>query len=176
MQFLLLTLVISLSLLIVKAVDRSKFRTCQDSSFCRRYRHRAPISHEAYSIDKSSLHRVKSNQLIGEVRSSLASSPLRLSIEVQRIGSVRLKITENIPRWQVSKLSRVFRCFLTVTYSRPIFFKPAVLLMVNSPKLLILKNCLLIFSRFLWIHFLLLNLSLLLVIRVSLLYITLLLR
>lgn len=39
----------------VMAVDRSKFRTCEQTSFCRRHRHNAPKTHNHFFLEKSSI-------------------------------------------------------------------------------------------------------------------------
>ena len=69
------------------AVDRSKFRTCQDTLFCRSFRH--PPSRE-YAVIPGSL---LADEAQGVVKCSL-SDDLHLSLQALASGTVRLKISE----------------------------------------------------------------------------------
>jgi len=86
----------------VNAVDRSKFRTCGDTGFCRRYRGKSgPAFEQPYNLDLDSV-RAHDGRVTGKVNggSHINSTPLNLNIEIYTSGSVRLKITEEEPRWQ----------------------------------------------------------------------------
>lgn len=82
------------------SVDRSKFRSCADTGFCRRHRGRtAPIGGDAniYKLDMESITRNADGQLLGNVVAGALS--LKLLISVCRGGAVRVKITEEGDRW-----------------------------------------------------------------------------
>ena len=83
------------------AVDRSKFRTCKDTSFCRRHRN-SDIS-STYSVVPSSL-RVTDSTVVGELRSSeVGAPPFTLDVRFYRTGAARVRVTEKTdqaPRWE----------------------------------------------------------------------------
>lgn len=77
-------------------VDRSKFRTCADTGFCRRHRGATPLPGTEARLDMGSIAQ-KDGQLLGRVIAGAIS--LRLLISVCRGGAVRVKITEDEDRW-----------------------------------------------------------------------------
>lgn len=84
-------------------VDRSKFRTCQDTGFCRS--HRLPLSSGAakYSLVQPTVSSgsLWSSQLAGDN----GDDSLRLTISFLSSGAVRVKIAEaNTNRWQPTDL------------------------------------------------------------------------
>lgn len=117
-------------LTVCHAVDRSKFRTCADTGFCKRYRglegprdgHNVSSAgitsvdhnlifgiptpsdcvffHFQYALDLSTL-KSADGILTGKVYSPAAEKQLNLRVFVLSSGSVRLKITEDSDRWQV---------------------------------------------------------------------------
>jgi hypothetical protein len=96
--------ILSLLVVVVLGVDRSKFRTCQDTGFCRRHRGATgplPGSDAAYKLDIESV-RQADGQLFGKVVAGALS--LKLLISVCRGGAVRVKITEEEDRWAPAEL------------------------------------------------------------------------
>ena len=95
-------LVCVLSSAIVTAVDKSKFRTCDQTGFCRRHRKHQPKSH--YRVDASSI--VKEN---GRVKATLVGGPaeavpLPIEITFLTTGVARVRITDpSKERWQPPK-------------------------------------------------------------------------
>ena len=86
-----------------EAVDRTKFRKCSDTGFCRSFRN-APTTPVQYSLDLDSVKET-GGQLIGKVSVPSAASvesskQLNLRVSVLASGSVRLKISEEKERWQ----------------------------------------------------------------------------
>ena len=88
-----------LSSAIVTAVDKSKFRTCDQTGFCRRHRKHQPKSH--YRVDASSI--IKEN---GRVKATLVGGPaeavpLPIEITFLTTGVARVRITDpSKERWQ----------------------------------------------------------------------------
>ena len=86
-----------------EAVDRTKFRKCSDTGFCRSFRN-APTTPVQYSLDLDSVKET-GGQLVGKVSVPSAASvesskQLNLRVSVLTSGSVRLKISEDKERWQ----------------------------------------------------------------------------
>lgn len=109
------------------AVDKSKFRTCADTGFCRRYRNKEPptnglnvsycsllplmicfsdnfsvVSLLQYALDLSTLHSIDGS-LVGKVSAPTSGKDLSLRVSVLSSGSVRVRVTEEVKRWQVLK-------------------------------------------------------------------------
>lgn len=85
------------------AVDRSKFRTCKDTGFCRKYRFDGDTSiRPGYFVDTLSVN--EHNEVEGKVMSSAdgnINESLVLKVSLVNNGLFRLKITENNKvRWQ----------------------------------------------------------------------------
>ena len=99
-----LCLVVALSLLLhlsqrAEAVDRSKFRTCADTGFCRRHRGAAAV--HTYRVEGGSL-RVSRDVIEGRISGSTGahSGELKLQITICESDAIRIKISEEKPRWQ----------------------------------------------------------------------------
>lgn len=102
------------------SVDRSKFRTCGDTGFCRRYRGKAPANYQVifyycthqsmltfsfnnqYEVDIDSVNAVP-NHFEAKLRGTdnHDSKKLNLQVSFYTSGTARVKITEDSPRWQV---------------------------------------------------------------------------
>eukprot|EP00949_MAST-11_sp_MAST-11-sp1_P000081 g81.t1 len=84
-----------------EAVDRSKFRKCGDTGFCRRYRGHVPKSH--FHIDASSISlpgqdgSIMRAKIIGGPEGSI---PLDLAIHFYANGVARMRVREPKTRWQ----------------------------------------------------------------------------
>ena len=103
MKIALILSVVSLFSNHVEAVDRTKFRKCSDTGFCRSFRN-VPTTPVQYSLDLESVKET-GGQLIGKVSVPSAASvesskQLNLRVSVLASGSVRLKISEEKERWQ----------------------------------------------------------------------------
>ena len=86
-----------------EAVDRNKFRTCQQSSFCRRSRGMEPGT-SVYSLDVSTLQ-VSSGQ--AEVMLKHDEDRFRMEISALKNGVFRVKIREAfplVPRFEVPEV------------------------------------------------------------------------
>ena len=86
-----------------EAVDRNKFRTCQQSSFCRRCRGMEPGT-SVYSLDVSTLQ-VSSGQ--AEVMLKHDEDRFRMEISALKNGVFRVKIREAfplVPRFEVPEV------------------------------------------------------------------------
>ena len=90
-----LLIVLALLLAAANAVDRSKFRSCGDTGFCRR--HRGVPPGQSYRLDVGSITQ-SNGQLLGQVVAGAVS--LKLLISVCKGGAVRVRITEDEDRWQ----------------------------------------------------------------------------
>ena len=87
----------------VHAVDRNKFRTCQQSSFCRRCRGMDP-GQTIYSLDPSTL---QINPNLAEGLLSLNDDRFRVEISALKSGGFRVKIREAfplVPRFEVPEV------------------------------------------------------------------------
>lgn len=89
----------------ILAVDRSKFRKCSDTGFCKQFRDVAPGVLPRFRVDSESLKQnEKAGFLGGQLLSSEAGSkPLDFTINFYTDGTSRLKIKENSPlreRWE----------------------------------------------------------------------------
>jgi alpha 1,3-glucosidase len=71
----------------VLAVDRTKFRTCQDALFCRS--HRQPSSPSAYALTSELTLDTAAGRVSGEL-----TDDLRLTVDVLKSGAVRVRVTE----------------------------------------------------------------------------------
>jgi mannosyl-oligosaccharide alpha-1,3-glucosidase len=87
---------------LVGAVDRSKFRRCSDTGFCRQHRDKAEAN-SIYSLDKSSIV-FTSNHIDASVIHSKGDNALHLHIEFYESGTARIRITENFERWQPTEV------------------------------------------------------------------------
>ena len=101
----------------VIGVDRSKFRTCADTRFCRKYRQPTQFGQssnkkldEAFSIPFESIV-INNNEFQSKLQSLQSKNEYNLFITSQIHGSIRIKITENTnydnnipPRWQPTEL------------------------------------------------------------------------
>ena len=97
-----LSLICCLLLIVVDAVDRSKFRTCSLTGFCRRYRGKKGLG--PYRIDSSSVF--TDGQIIkADITGSVESPIIKLLISVYSQETFRIKISEESPRWQVHSQS-----------------------------------------------------------------------
>ena len=98
MQLYLVLALLAASLPAQEAVDRSKFRTCADTGFCRRHRGATAAlpGADSFRLDVESVSR-QDGQLLGKVIAGALS--LKLLISVCRGGAVRVKITEDEDRW-----------------------------------------------------------------------------
>jgi alpha 1,3-glucosidase len=87
---------------LVAAVDRSKFRTCQDTGFCRRHRTSGPTDQ---FLVQSSTVQLSHNHFTAVVTSSHShKSPLKLDISFLESGSARFRLTQEKARWQPTDL------------------------------------------------------------------------
>ena len=105
-----------------EAVDRNKFRTCQQSSFCRRSRGMEPGT-SVYSLDVSTLQ-VSSGQ--AEVMLKHDEDRFRMEISALKNGVFRVKIREAfplVPRFEVPEVlvSEPEVCKQTFTFYEPKF-------------------------------------------------------
>lgn len=89
----------------VYSVDRSKFRTCSDTSFCRKFRQkdRLPLG-DTYRLTPSSLQDLGDGRYIGKIVGPKKSPDLNLKLTASLNGIVRVKITEEIERWEPKDL------------------------------------------------------------------------
>ena len=77
----------------VNAVDKNKFRMCQQSSFCRRCRGMEP-GQTIYSLDLSTL---QVNPNVAEVLLNFNEDRFRVEISALKSGGFRVKIREAFP-------------------------------------------------------------------------------
>ena len=99
-----LLIILIVILTTINAVDRSKFRTCSDTGFCRKYRdNKTIVDKYKYELDTSSVSQ-QDGYIHGKVTSSITGDKLNLYITILSSGSVRMKITENNNRWQPSEI------------------------------------------------------------------------
>jgi len=86
----------------VTCVDHHKFRTCSQTSFCRRRRPATPA--REYVISPSSFALDASGRLSAQLHGGPYGVPLSLSLETYASGAVRLRIVESSPlhgpRWE----------------------------------------------------------------------------
>jgi len=91
-------------LITINAVDRSKFRTCSDTGFCRKYRdNKTIVDKYKYELDTTSVSQ-QDGYIHGKVTSSVTGDKLNMYITILESGSVRMKITENNNRWQPTEI------------------------------------------------------------------------
>ena len=84
------------------AVDRSKFRTCESTGFCKRFRPKegAPLG-QSYHILSSSVVTQNANGKLSARLSGPTDSPeLDLLVAYYDTGAVRVKVTEDVERWE----------------------------------------------------------------------------
>ena len=84
----------------VQAVDRSKFRKCGDTSFCRRHRNKGAM--QQYSVVAESLKH-GDGKVTALLRSSSGEAALRMEVSGFAEGIARLRVTEaapKTPRWE----------------------------------------------------------------------------
>lgn len=99
------SLVILLALLLqAAAVDRSKFRTCQDTLFCRSHRAAGALQGQVkYSVESQSL---QLDAVKGKLSCSI-SEDLSLTVQALQGGMVRLLVSESSTgRWKPNDLLR----------------------------------------------------------------------
>eukprot|EP01114_Cavostelium_apophysatum_P007213 TRINITY_DN1908_c0_g1_i2.p1 TRINITY_DN1908_c0_g1~~TRINITY_DN1908_c0_g1_i2.p1 ORF type:complete len:931 (+),score=264.69 TRINITY_DN1908_c0_g1_i2:127-2919(+) len=82
------------------AVDRSKFKKCDQSSFCKRNRafNDLPTEHLPLYNVSSSIKRVGTSKISAEINSPFTSKPLQLELHALQQNTFRLRITENDPK------------------------------------------------------------------------------
>ena len=98
---LLLVVVVLLSMLGRNfAVDRSKFRTCADTGFCRRHRNSLGFG---YKLDVNSVTQTSEGHLAGKITSTSEAS-LNLLVSVVGDSAIRVKITESDERYAPNTL------------------------------------------------------------------------
>ena len=88
-----------------RAVDRNKFRTCQQSSFCRRSRGMEP-GQTIYSLDPTTVNQINGAQ----IEALISHNEDRFRLEVSALknsGGFRVKIREAfplVPRFEVPEV------------------------------------------------------------------------
>ena len=92
--FLILALII-----LCEAVDRTKFRTCQLTGFCRRYRGKSISTLGPYRIDGTSV-KVDGQTITAKIIGGSESPMLNLVIAAYNQETFRVKIHEDKERWQ----------------------------------------------------------------------------
>lgn len=88
----------------VLAVDRSKFRRCDQAGFCRR--HRGKTTEPEWRLNAGTVKLAAPGQLAATLHSDAPGSPpFDLAVFFYESGIARVRITENIPdkppRWEV---------------------------------------------------------------------------
>ncbi len=118
MIFLRLVLIVAI-LAVALAVDRSKFRKCSDTGFCRRYRDHSGTS-ISFKLDLSSLHENDMGQMIGSISSSIDThSNLELMLSACAEGAIRVKIYETThERWAPTDLLTDYANGKSTTFTR----------------------------------------------------------
>lgn len=101
--FLLRIAICLLVLCTIGAVDRSKFRKCSDTGFCRRYRDQS-ASNVDYSLNVESLKQNELGQLVGIVTNGQYEQQLQLLVYGCEGGAIRVKISEMPERWAPADL------------------------------------------------------------------------
>lgn len=96
------SLLLSLVCDFVVAVDRSKFRRCSDTGFCRKHREKADAG-SAYSLEKSSIV-FADTTLDATIAHSNGDDSLKLHIEFYESGAARVRVTEKADRWQPTEV------------------------------------------------------------------------
>jgi len=88
---------------LVNGVDRSKFRTCETSSFCRR--HRGVSSEPELRVVLPSVRVDGKGVVTAELSAAVPGSPpFELSLQAFATGAVRMRVLERgdmPPRWEV---------------------------------------------------------------------------
>ena len=95
---------------LTSAVDRSKFRKCSDTSFCRHFRD-VKETKEHYQIDDSSVERTNgifTAKIMGGP-AELYNEPLNLVVSTFESGSARVRITDTAQRWEVYYSTYILR-------------------------------------------------------------------
>jgi alpha 1,3-glucosidase len=101
--FLRLVLLI-ITLTFILAVDRSKFRKCSDTGFCRRYRDKS-ASNIRYTLNLNSVRIDERGRLSGVVHTSQSDTDeLRLLVSGCETGAIRLQLIESKERWAPTDL------------------------------------------------------------------------
>lgn len=120
MYFVIVTTLLLISFQYIHSVDRSKFRTCHDTRFCRKFRQpfdaipTNPAPENIFKIPIDSVL-IQNNEFYSKIIPSdlntNSNNEYNLFITVQTLGSCRIKIMENIPgesdkksRWQPTEL------------------------------------------------------------------------
>ncbi len=108
-RFCLLLIVLSALFVAIQCVDRSKFRTCEQTGFCRRHRHKVGSSNgEGYKLDVSTVKMQDDGSLIGKIKvphvDNMNDDMLNLNIQLVTGGAVRIKIYEDGDRWAPTSL------------------------------------------------------------------------
>jgi alpha 1,3-glucosidase len=86
----------------VGAVDRTKFRRCSDTGFCRNHREKADRD-SVYSLHGPSLA-FADTHLDADVTHSKGDANLHLRIEFYENGAARIRLTEAAARWQPTEV------------------------------------------------------------------------
>ena len=91
-----------------EAVDRSKFRTCQDAGFCRR--HRSKTAEPEFRVLPATVAEA-GGLLAATLHGAAAGAPhFALSLEAFDSGAARLRVLEQndmTPRWEVGLLRQL---------------------------------------------------------------------
>ena len=103
-SLLLQALVVLCTLCFCFSVDRSKFRKCSDTGFCRRYRDQSAAK-QIYSLDVASARISDTGQFVGTVSTGIPDEPkLNLIVSACAEGAIRVKISEDGDRWAPTDL------------------------------------------------------------------------
>ena len=86
-----------------EGVDRSKFRTCADTGFCRRHRGDS-FKPSSYSLDVDSVTQTSEGHLAGKIKDGDAETALSLLVSVVGEGAIRVKISEDAMRYAPNTL------------------------------------------------------------------------
>lgn len=86
-----------------EGVDRSKFRTCADTGFCKRHRGDA-FRPSSYRLDVGSVTQTSEGHLAGKIFDGDAETTLSLLVSVVGEGAIRVKISEDAMRYAPNTL------------------------------------------------------------------------
>ena len=101
-----LLVVLCACFLVAEAVDRSKFRKCSDTGFCRRHRASAEnhvVATPAYKLDIDSFTQSDAGVFAG-ILNGPSDSKLNLVVSAVEGGALRVKIHEAADRWAPTDL------------------------------------------------------------------------